>query len=79
VGKDADIGIWNAHPFSVYARVERTIIDGETFFDRQQDMSRRQTLAAERAELEKAEPNVVPATRGPGGPARPATPSGGNH
>jgi imidazolonepropionase-like amidohydrolase len=79
VGKDADIGIWNAHPFSVYARVERTIIDGETFFDRQQDMTRRQTLAAERADLEKAEPNVAPAARGPGGPARPAAPSGGNH
>jgi len=79
VGKDADISIWNAHPFSVYARVERTIVDGETFFDRQQDMTRRQTLAAERAELEKAEPNVAPAARSPGGPARPAAPSGGNH
>jgi imidazolonepropionase-like amidohydrolase len=79
VGKDADIGIWNAHPFSVYARVERTIVDGETFFDRQQDATRRQALAAERAELEKAEPNVAPATRGPGGPGRPAAPSGGNH
>ena len=78
-GKDADISIWNAHPFSVYARVERTIVDGETFFDRMQDMNRRQVLAAERAELEKAEPNVAPAARGPGGPARPATPSGGNH
>ncbi len=78
-GKDADISIWNAHPFSVYARVERTIVDGETFFDRQQDMNRRQTLAAERVELEKAEPNVAPAVRGPGGPARPAAPSGGNH
>lgn len=79
VGKDADISIWNAHPFSVYARVERTIIDGETFFDRQQDMARRQALVAERAELEKAEPNVAPATRGPGGPQRPAAPSGEKH
>ena len=79
VGKDADISIWNAHPFSVYARVERTIVDGETFFDRQQDQTRRQAAAAERAELEKAEPNTAPAVRGQGGPARPGAPSGGSH
>ena len=77
-GKDADISIWNAHPFSVYARVERTIIDGETFFDRQQDAARRQALAAERAELERAEPNTVPAGRGQGGPQRPGAPNGGD-
>ncbi len=79
VGKDADISIWNAHPFSVFARVERTIVDGETFFDRQQDMTRRQVLAAERADLEKAEPNVAPAGRGQGGPVRPAAPGRENH
>lgn len=78
VGKDADIGIWNAHPFSVYARVERTIIDGETFFDRQQDLARRQALAAERAELEKAEPNTASSGRGQGGPPRQGTPNGGS-
>lgn len=54
VGKDADIGIWNAHPFSVYARVERTIIDGETYFDREKDIVARAAMVAERAELEKA-------------------------
>ena len=78
VGKDADIGIWNAHPFSVYARVERTIIDGETFFDREQDVAKRAARAAERAELEKAEPNTAPTPRGgQGGPPRPAAPNGG--
>ncbi len=64
VGKDADIGIWNAHPFSVYARVERTIIDGEVYFDRQKDQEMRQAMAAERAQLEAAEPNTAPAPRG---------------
>ncbi len=79
VGKDADIGIWTAHPFSVYARVERTIVDGETFFDRQQDAANRAVRAAERAELEKAEPNTVPSPRGaPSGPSRPAAPTGEN-
>jgi imidazolonepropionase-like amidohydrolase len=33
VGKDADISIWNADPLSSYAKVEKTIIDGEVYFD----------------------------------------------
>jgi len=57
VGKDADVAIWNGHPFSVYSRVDTTIIDGEIFFDRQQDLARRPELAKERAALEQAEPN----------------------
>jgi imidazolonepropionase-like amidohydrolase len=34
VGKDADISIWNHHPFSSYALVDQVLIDGEVFFDR---------------------------------------------
>jgi imidazolonepropionase-like amidohydrolase len=33
VGKDADITIWDKDPLSSYAKVEKTIIDGEVFFD----------------------------------------------
>jgi len=61
VGKDADLAIWNAHPLSVYARVDTTLIDGDIFFDRQQDLARRPELAKERARLELAEPNKPPA------------------
>jgi imidazolonepropionase-like amidohydrolase len=61
VGKDADLAIWNAHPFSVYARVDTTFIDGEVYFDRQQDIARRPELAKERTALEAAEPNRPPA------------------
>jgi imidazolonepropionase-like amidohydrolase len=57
VGKDADLAIWNGHPLSVYSRVETTFIDGEVFFDRQQDLARRSQLEKERAQLEQAEPN----------------------
>jgi imidazolonepropionase-like amidohydrolase len=63
VGKDADIAIWNGHPFSVYSRVDTTFVDGTVFFDRQQDLARRPELAKERAALEQAEPNR-PAARG---------------
>lgn len=61
VGKDADVAIWNGHPFSVYSRVDTTFIDGEVFFDRQQDLARRADLAKERAALEQADPNKPPA------------------
>ena len=64
VGKDADLAIWNGHPFSVYSRVDTTFVDGEVFFDRQQDLARRAQVAAERKQLEAAEPNRPPAQGG---------------
>lgn len=60
VGKDADLAIWNGHPLSVYSRVETTFVDGEIFFDRQEDLARRPEILKERAQLEAAEPNRPP-------------------
>ena len=71
VGKDADIVIWTAHPLSVYARVEQTLIDGEIYFDRQQDLARRADYQREREQLEKAEAN-----RPPEGAPQPNAPRG---
>jgi len=34
VGKDADLAIFNGHPFAPASRVEMTLIDGRVFFDR---------------------------------------------
>ena len=34
VGKDADIAIFNGHPFAPASRVDLTLIDGRVFFDR---------------------------------------------
>ena len=53
VGKDADLAIWNAHPLSVYASVDKTFIDGQVFWDRDKDKVMRENMAKERAELEK--------------------------
>ena len=36
-GKQGDVAIWSAHPFSIYAICERTIVDGTTFFNRATD------------------------------------------
>jgi len=33
-GKRADVVLWSANPFSVYARAERVFIDGATIYDR---------------------------------------------
>lgn len=66
VGKDADVVLWNAHPLSVYASVDATWIEGDLYFSRETDAGRRAALAAERAELEKAEANQLPPARGPG-------------
>ena len=76
VGKDADLAIWNGHPFSVYSNVETTLIDGEIFFDKQRDLAMRQQQARERAELERALANQPGRERQR--PSEPVVPEGGN-
>ncbi|MBX7220883.1 MAG: amidohydrolase family protein [Blastocatellia bacterium] len=79
VGKDADLAIWSAHPFSVYSHCETTLIEGEIFFDREQDQNKREALAKERAELEKDESNKArPGGPPPGIPPRRPTEKGDN-
>jgi len=51
VGKDADLAIYNRDPLSVYAVVQKTLIDGQVYFDRQRDIAERATLAAEKQTL----------------------------
>jgi imidazolonepropionase-like amidohydrolase len=55
VGKDADLVIWNGHPFSTYSRVETTLVDGEIVFDRQKDVAERKQLAQEKKDRLKKE------------------------
>jgi imidazolonepropionase-like amidohydrolase len=51
VGKDADLAIYNHDPLSVYAVVQKTLIDGQVYFDRQRDIAERATLATEKQSL----------------------------
>ncbi len=60
LGKDGDLVIWDVHPFSVYAHPETTMIEGEVYFDRAQDLANRANLAKERETLEKLDVNKVP-------------------
>lgn len=65
VGKDADLVLFNGHPFSIYSRPEVTMIEGVTYFDRKQDLEMREKLAAEKKALiekERRTPGVAQPT-----------------
>jgi imidazolonepropionase-like amidohydrolase len=47
VGKDADLAIFSAHPFSPDARVEATLVDGVVTFDRARDLAARAAATKE--------------------------------
>jgi cytosine/adenosine deaminase-related metal-dependent hydrolase len=50
-GKDADIAIFDRHPLSVYAVVQKTLVDGEVYFDLARDLERRAEIEARRKAL----------------------------
>jgi len=52
VGKEADLAIYNHDPLSAYAVVQKTLIDGRVYFDRQRDI-------AERSEREKEKKALI--------------------
>ncbi len=54
-GKDADLVIYNHDPMSAYAVVQKTLIDGRVYFDRDKDLAGRVALEQEKKDLlEKA-------------------------
>ncbi|HET8735360.1 MAG TPA: amidohydrolase family protein [Pricia sp.] len=50
-GKDADLVLWSDHPLSVYAKAEKTIIEGATYFDLEKDKQQREAVKKERNRL----------------------------
>jgi imidazolonepropionase-like amidohydrolase len=64
VGKDADIVLTDKHPLSLYAKVRKVFIDGEVYFDREQDIRQRAERAERRkALIEKLKPAARPAQK----------------
>ena len=51
VGKDADIVLWSDNPLSIYAKAEKTLIEGIVYYDIQKDEQQRAAIAKERNEL----------------------------
>lgn len=72
-GKDADLVIFDKHPLSNYAKVQKVLIDGETYFERDLDLSERAQKAAKKKALldkEKEEQRKNAPQRGASAPAR---------
>ena len=50
-GKDADLVLWSDNPLSIYAKAEKTIVDGTIYFDREKDLEMRKRNQAEKTRL----------------------------
>ncbi len=70
-GKDADLVLWSDNPLSIYAKAEKTIVDGIVYFDREKDAAIRKMQTAERSRLIQK----MTGEKRAGGPVAPPTPS----
>ena len=70
VGKDADLVVWNNHPLSTTAIVERTYVDGIAYYDREKDLQRIADIQKEKGGRSTTEAGPV-GTNGAQAPARP--------
>ncbi|MCX2494718.1 amidohydrolase family protein [Pedobacter sp. PF22-3] len=50
-GKDADVAIWTANPLSIYARAEKTFVDGIAYWDIDKDAQVIKAMQTEKARL----------------------------
>lgn len=50
-GKDADVVIWSDRPLSIYAKAEKTFVDGVKYWDIDEDAAKQQAVADEKARL----------------------------
>ena len=53
IGKDADVVLWSHNPLSIYAKAEKTIIDGTIYFDIEKDLEKRKAIKQEKSKLLK--------------------------
>ncbi len=51
VGKDADVVLWNNNPLSIYAKVEKTFVDGIIYYDVERDEQNIKYIAQERERI----------------------------
>ncbi|WP_306013314.1 MULTISPECIES: amidohydrolase family protein [unclassified Allomuricauda] len=50
-GKDADVVLWTDHPLSIYAKAEKTLVEGAVYFDLEKDKMMRESVKKERNKL----------------------------
>ncbi|WP_134087688.1 amidohydrolase family protein [Olivibacter sp. XZL3] len=51
VGKDADVVVWSDNPLTIYARAEKTFVDGVKYWDVEEDQKLRDLQQKEKARL----------------------------
>jgi imidazolonepropionase-like amidohydrolase len=51
VGKDADVVLWSTNPLSIYAKAEKTLIEGVVYFDIERDLQSRIEIKKEKNQL----------------------------
>jgi adenine deaminase len=51
VGKDGDLVLWSDNPLSIYAVVEKTIVDGTVYFDLDEQELKQKEIREERARI----------------------------
>ncbi len=71
VGKDADLVLWSGHPLSIYARADKTLVDGVIYFDAERDRDLRDEIRAERARLTAKALKASADGEGAGPPGKP--------
>jgi len=67
-GKEADLVLFDKHPLSTYAKVQKVMIDGQLYFDRDKEMGERAGKEARKKALldkQKAQQKKGPAERRP--------------
>jgi imidazolonepropionase-like amidohydrolase len=74
VGKDADLTLFDKHPLSNYAKVEKVFIDGNEYFNRDRDLAERAKKEADKKALIEKEKQLEQQQRrnGPGAARRPS-------
>ena len=51
IGKDADVVLWSDNPLSIYAKAEKTVVDGTIFYDLEKEKETLATIQKQRSEL----------------------------
>lgn len=51
VGKDADLVLWSDNPLSIYAKAEKTFVDGIAYWDIEQDAEKQKALKADQSRI----------------------------
>ena len=51
IGKDADVVLWTDNPLSIYAKADKTVVDGIVFYDLEKDSTIMENIQKQRSEL----------------------------